>query len=343
MLKDLRSIEYEEILEMVLDLGEKKYRAEQIQTFIFKNVKTIDDITILSKDFREKLKSRAYISNTKIYRKFESKIDKTIKYLLELDDGNIIEAVLMRYKFGNSICISTQVGCRMGCKFCASTIGGLVRNLTAGEMLGEIMTIQDDISERISNIVLMGAGEPLDNFENIKKFLSLVHNEKGLNIGYRHITISTCGIVDKIYQLADLDIPVNLAISLHQTNQEKRREIMPIANKFNISKLIEGAKYYAKKTKRRITYEYALIDGVNNDKQTAIDLVNLLKGSLCHVNLIPVNTVEGNLFKRPSKESIQKFMQILEKNKIEVTVRRELGSDISGACGQLKRHIAKEV
>ena len=339
MLKDLRAMEYDDVLELVLELDEKKYRAEQIYSFIYKNVENIDDIKIIPKDFREKLKEKAYISTTKIYKKFESKLDRTIKYLIELEDGNIIEAVLMRYKFGNSLCLSTQVGCRMGCKFCASTIDGLERNLSAGEMIGEILTIQKDIGEKINNIVMMGAGEPLDNFENVKKFFYIVHSDKGLNMGYRHITVSTCGIVDKIYKLADLNLPINLAISLHQTKQEKRKEIMPIANKFDIDKLIESAKYYSKKTKRRITYEYALIEGINNDKKTAWDLSKLLKGTLSHVNLIPVNTVESNSFRRPSKESIKNFMSILQDNGIQVTVRRELGSDISGACGQLKRHV----
>ncbi len=230
----------------------------------------------------------------------------------------------------------------MGCRFCASTIGGLVRNLTPGEMLGQIITVQKDTGERISNVVLMGAGEPFDNLENVIKFLEIVHEEKGLSIGYRHITISTSGIVEGIYALAELDIPVNLAISLHQTDQEKRKEIMPVAAKYPLDKLMKAAKHYGEKTKRRVTYEYALIDGVNNDKKTADELAKLLKGSLSHVNLIPVNSIEGNGFKRPSRNSVYDFLNVLKKYGINATVRRELGTDISGACGQLKRSFLDE-
>lgn len=343
MKKDIKSMAHQELIDFIISLGDKKYRADQIYPLIAKGLESTDDVPNIPKSLKEKLSEVSYISKAKIYKKLQSKLDATAKYLIELDDGNVIETVFMKYKHGNSICISTQVGCRMGCKFCASGIDGLERNLTAGEMLGQIITVQKDIGERIANVVLMGAGEPLDNLDNVIKFLELVHEEKGLNIGYRHITISTSGLVNGINRLTELDLPINLAISLHQTNQEKRREIMPIANKYSIDELIASAKNYAVKTKRRVTYEYALIDGVNNDKQTAQALVKLLKNSLSHVNLIPVNTVEGNGFKRPSEESIKEFLKILTKNGIEATVRRELGRDISGACGQLKRSVVSEV
>lgn len=343
MKKDIKSMTHQELIDFIISLGDKKYRADQIYPLIAKGLESTDDVPNIPKSLKEKLSEVSYISKAKIYKKLQSKLDATAKYLIELDDKNVIETVFMKYKHGNSICISTQVGCRMGCKFCASGIDGLERNLTGGEMLGQIITVQKDIGERIANIVLMGAGEPLDNLDNVIRFLELVHEEKGLNIGYRHITISTSGLVNGINRLTELDLPINLAISLHQTNQEKRREIMPIANKYSIDELIASAKNYAVKTKRRVTYEYALIDGVNNDKQTAQALVKLLKNSLSHVNLIPVNTVEGNGFKRPSEESIKEFLKILTKNGIEATVRRELGRDISGACGQLKRSVVSEV
>lgn len=342
MKKDLKSLTYRELEELILSIGEKKYRAEQIYPWLAKGIENIDQVPNIPKSLKASLEDISYISKAKIHKKLESKIDDTKKYLIQLEDGNIIETVFMKYQHGNSICISTQVGCKMGCKFCASTIGGLVRNLTAGEMLGQIIEVQKDQGERISNVVLMGAGEPFDNMENLIKFFELVHEEKGLGIGYRHITVSTSGIVEGIYRLADLDIPVNLAISLHQTEQEKRREIMPIANKYPLEELMKAANYYGQKTKRRVTYEYALIDGVNNDKETAEKLAKLLRGTLSHVNLIPVNSIEDSVFRRPSKNSVNEFLNNLKKAGINATVRRELGSDISGACGQLKRSFLDE-
>ena len=342
MKKDLKSMSYEEVVELTISLGEKKYRADQLYPWISKGIENIDELPNIPKNFKTSLKEAAYISKAKVHKKLESKLDATKKYLIQLDDGNIIESVFMKYEHGNSICISTQVGCKMGCKFCASTIGGLVRNLTAGEMLGQIIEVQKDTGERISNIVLMGAGEPFDNMDNLKKFLEIVHDEKGLNIGYRHITISTSGLVEGIYKLADLDIPVNLAISLHQTDQDKRKEIMPVASRYPLDQLMKASKDYSQRTKRRVTYEYALIDGINNDRETAEKLSKLLKGSLSHVNLIPVNSIEANTFKRPSKESVKAFLNILRKNGVNATVRRELGTDISGACGQLKRSFLDE-
>lgn len=342
MKKDLKSMSFEEVQNLVVEIGEKKYRAEQIYPLITKGLNRIEDVPNIPKSLKESLAEVATISKASIYKKLESKLDGTKKYLIELDDKNVIETVLMKYKHGNSICVSTQVGCRMGCKFCASTIGGLVRNLTPGEMLGQIITVQKDISERISNVVLMGSGEPLDNLDNVIKFLELVHEEKGLNIGYRHITLSTSGLVDGINRLTELNIPINLAVSLHQTSQEKRKEIMPIAKKYPIGELIAAAKNYSEKTKRRVTYEYALIDGVNNDAKTALELSKLLRKSLSHVNVIPINSVEETGFKRPSEKSVKEFISVLSKNGIEATARRELGTDISGACGQLKRSFASE-
>ena len=342
MKKDLKSMGQSELQDLIVALGEKKYRADQIYPLIAKGLEHIEDVPNIPKSLKSELEAVAYISKAKIYKKYESKLDATKKYLIELDDGNIIETVFMQYAHGNSICISTQVGCKMGCKFCASTIGGLVRNLTAGEMLGQIIAVQKDTGERISNIVLMGAGEPFDNMDNVIKFLAIVHEEKGLNIGYRHITISTSGLVEGIYALAELDIPVNLAISLHQTDQEQRKAIMPVAAKYPLDELLKASKYYSEKTKRRVTYEYALIDGVNNDGATALALAKLLKGSLSHVNLIPVNTTEGNDFRRPSKNSVREFLNILTQNGVNATTRRELGTDISGACGQLKRSVINE-
>lgn len=338
---DLKSLTLEETKHLIIGIEEPKYRAEQIFGFVTKGYESIEDIPNIPKNLKEKLNTVSYISRASIYQKLESKEDETKKYLIELEDGNIVETVLMKYKHGYSICISTQVGCRMGCKFCASTIDGLERNLSSGEILGQIITVQKDIGERISNVVLMGAGEPFDNMDNLEKFFELIHEEKGLNIGYRHITVSTCGLVNGIERLAKLDIPVNLAISLHQTEQERRVEIMPVSKKYSIEELIKAANKYANTTKRRVTYEYALISGVNDNKETAISLVKLLKGTLCHVNLIPVNEVKENDFKRPNMASIKEFQQILVKNKIEATIRRELGKDISGACGQLRRSVIK--
>lgn len=339
MKKDIKSLTGQELKELIVSIGEPKYRSEQIYSFISKGIESIDQIPNIPKKLKDKLSEVAYISKAGIYQKLESQEDETKKYLIELDDGNIVETVLMKYKHGLSLCISTQVGCRMGCKFCASTIDGLVRNLTAGEILGQIITAQKDAGERISNIVIMGSGEPFDNMENLEKFFVLVHDEKGLNIGYRHITVSTCGLVPQIQRLAELEIPVNLAISLHQTSQDAREEIMPIGKSYSVEELISAAKAYSEKTKRRVTYEYALIRGVNDNPQTAMQLAKLLRGSLSHVNIIPINEIKENDFKRPDMKKVKEFQNILIKNNIEATVRRELGRDIAGACGQLRRSI----
>lgn len=291
----------------------------------------------IPKSLREKLEEVSYIGNIDIELKLESKDGKTKKYLFLLNDGNIIETVMMDYDSRVTVCVSNQVGCRMGCRFCASTMDGLVRNLEPWEILDQIMKIQEDTGKRVSNLVLMGSGEPLDNYDNTKQFLKIVNDENGLNIGYRHITLSTCGIVPKIYELADLEIPINLAISLHSPYDDKRKEIMPVANKYSINEILDACRYYIKKTNRRVTFEYSLIKGVNDGKKEAESLAALLKGMLCHVNLIPINEVDERDFKKPDKAFIYKFRDYLEERNIPATVRISMGSDISGACGQLRR------
>lgn len=335
---NLKDLTFEELEEFIVNLGEKKFRAKQIFKWLHLPVESFDEMTNISADFRRKLSEVSYISKAEIEEKYESKLDNTKKYLLKLSDGNIIESVVMYYKHGITICISSQVGCRMGCKFCASTIGGKVRDLTAGEILDEVLFIQKDIGERISNIVMMGIGEPLDNFDNVIKFLYNVNNENGINIGYRHISLSTCGIVPKIDELASCNLPITLSISLHAVTDEKRSSIMPVNKAYNVESLIDACKRYIDTTGRRISFEYSLIAGVNDTPSDARALAKLLKGMLCHVNLIPVNSVKENDYKKPSKENIERFKSIIEKYNIPATVRRELGSDISASCGQLRRN-----
>ncbi len=327
----------EELKIWMKENGESAFRGQQILSWVYKGVAEFEDMKNMPKSLISKLKENFVIDLPKIIEVYKSNIDGTEKFLFGFKDGNLIESVLMRYKHGNSICISTQVGCAMGCKFCASTIEGKVRNLTTGEILSQILVGQKYINERISNVVLMGSGEPLDNYENVVKFLEVVSAEYGLNIGQRHITLSTCGLVPKIYELADRDLSITLAISLHAFSDEKRREIMPIANKYSINEILEACQYYILKTNRRITFEYALVKDVNDGTEDAKALGKLLKGMLCHVNLIPVNEIKENSYKRSSKKSIDDFSEILKNHGIEVTVRREMGSDINAACGQLRR------
>lgn len=338
MKKDIRAYGYEELQKEMATIGEKAFRAKQIYEWLHvKLVDHFDEMTNLSKALREKLEENYEILPVVMLERQISKIDGTNKFLFRLYDGNVVESVLMKYKHGNSICVSTQVGCRMGCKFCASTIGGRIRDLSSGEILAQIMVAQKYLGERISNVVLMGSGEPLDNFDNVIKFLKLVNAEYGLNIGQRHITLSTCGIVPKIIELADLNLSITLAISLHAFSDEKRRVIMPIANKYTIAEILDACKYYMNKTGRRITYEYSLVSGVNDSKEDARSLSKLLKDMNGHVNLIPVNEIKENTLKRPSKKTIEDFEGILKAHGIEATVRREMGSDINAACGQLRR------
>ncbi|OOM78270.1 23S rRNA (adenine(2503)-C(2))-methyltransferase RlmN [Clostridium sp. BL-8] len=327
----------EELKVWMKENGESAFRGQQVLSWVYKGVKEFEGMKNMPKNLISKLKENFVIDLPKIIEVYKSNIDGTEKFLFGFKDGNLIESVLMRYKHGNSICISTQVGCAMGCKFCASTIEGKVRNLTTGEILSQVLVVQNYINERISNIVLMGSGEPLDNYENVVKFLEVVSAEYGLNIGQRHITLSTCGLVPKIYELADRELSVTLAISLHAFSDEKRKEIMPIANKYSINEILEACQYYIRKTNRRITFEYALVKDVNDGTEDAKALGRLLKGMLCHVNLIPVNEIKENSYKRSSKKSIDDFSEILKNHGIEVTVRREMGSDINAACGQLRR------
>lgn len=341
---DLLGLTYNELEEKILELGEKKFRARQIYDAVFsKGIKEISEITNLSLALRDKLSEKFYITNLSIEKKLVSKLDGTVKYLFALPDGECIESVVMKYNHGYTICISSQVGCAMGCRFCASTIGGKVRNLGAGEILAQVMCAQADMGIRISNIVMMGIGEPLDNFENVKRFLINVNDSRGLNIGYRHISLSTCGVVPKIAELAEMNIPITLSVSLHAVTNEKRSEIMPVNRKYPIEQLLEAIKKYQSVTGRRISFEYAMIKGKNDSKTDAEELALLLGGIMCHVNLIPVNSVSERGYEKPSTDTINKFIKVLESKKITATVRRELGSDINASCGQLRRAAKKEV
>lgn len=340
-MENILNYSLEELSNWMKENKESTFRAKQVFSWIYKGIYKFEDMKNLPKATIEKLNNSFSIEMPKIVHKYESKLDKTTKFLFAFSDGNVIESVVMKYKHGNSICISTQIGCRMGCKFCASTLEGRIRNLTAGEMLSEVILAQETIGERISNIVLMGSGEPLDNFDNVTKFIELVNSDYGLNIGQRHITLSTCGLVPKIYELADKGYSITLAISLHASNDERRKEIMPIARKYSIAEILKSCDYYVEKTKRRITFEYSLVSGINDSVDDAVELSQLLKGRLCHVNLIPVNEIKENTLKRPSKKTIEEFERTLNKYKIEVTVRREMGSDIDAACGQLRRKYLK--
>ena len=336
---DLKDFEFNELKEYIEKIGEKKFRAEQIFSWLHKGVTSYDEMTNISATLREKLEEKTYVSTLKIREKYVSKIDGTVKYLFELPDGNCIESVVMRYHHGLTICISSQVGCRMGCRFCASTIGGLNRSLTAGEILNQVTFAQKDIGERISNIVLMGIGEPLDNYDNVIKFLHNVNHEKGLNIGYRHITLSTCGVVPKIYDLANENLPITLTISLHAPTDEIRDTIMPVNHKYKIKELIEACKSYVNVTGRRISFEYSLISGVNDSEKEAKELASLIRDIHGHINLIPVNKVEEREYRKGTRKEIENFQKTLLNLGINATIRRELGSDISASCGQLRKKV----
>jgi len=320
---------------------ESEFRAKQVMDWLYKETWDFELMKNIPKTTKEKLKKDFYVGIPKVERVQQSKDSDTYKFLFSLEDGNLIESVVMKYNHGNTICISTQVGCRMGCKFCASTVEGLVRNLSAGEMIGQIISAQKEIGERISNIVLMGSGEPLDNYSNVLKFLSLVNADYGLNIGQRHITLSTCGIVPNIMDLSEKNLQITLAISLHAPSDELRKEMMPIANKYTIDEVIEACREYVKRTNRRITFEYALVRGVNDTPDHAKGLHNILNGLLCHVNLIPINEIEENSFKKSYYENVKSFSNILTSYGIENTIRREMGTDIDAACGQLRRRHMK--
>ena len=333
-IKDFNLIDLQSEMESI---GEKKFRAEQIFKWLFvEKVKSFDEMTNLSLELREKLKQNYDICNFSVVRKLVSK-DGTIKYLFGLDDGNAIESVLMEYHFGKSVCVSTQIGCKMGCKFCASTGIKFVRSLSAGEIVEQIIAIEQDTGEKVSNVVFMGIGEPMDNIDNVIKAIEILNNPKGLNIGARHISVSTSGIVPKIYEFADKNIQCTLSISLHSADNDVRSQMMPINNAYNIQELMKACRYYIGKTNKRISFEYALAKDNNDNLKDAQKLVDLLDGMLCHVNLIPINKIENGNYSKSSMENIIKFRDYLNDHGITATIRRELGSDINAACGQLRR------
>ncbi len=335
---DIRSLTLEDLTAQLVSMGERPFRARQIFNWLHgKYVRDMDQMTNISKELREELKIKFTLNNIKIVEKFFSMEDNTVKYLFDIGNDILIESVLMRYSYGNAVCISSQAGCRMGCTFCASTTGGLERDLLAGEMAQQIYEIQRDTGERVSNVVIMGSGEPLDNFDNVLDFLEIIHDKNGNDLSHRHITLSTCGIADKIYELADRRLQITLAISLHAPNDEIRQRTMPIARKYSYDTLLKAAKDYADITKRRVTFEYALIDGINDSKENARELASHLRGIMCHVNLIPVNDVKEAGYIRSSDNKIKTFADVLKDKGIETTIRRRLGSDINAACGQLRK------
>ncbi len=342
MPKDIGSMFENEISEELAAFGEPSYRAAQVFKWVQSGVKSFDEMTNVSKKLRKKLVENYYLSSAAIEKKLISDYDGTRKYLLSFHDGEAVESVLMQYHHGYTSCISTQVGCKMGCTFCATGKSGFSRNLTASEMLAQLRAEQEDAGIRISNIVLMGMGEPLDNFDNVVRFLKLVGDDKGLNIGMRHISLSTCGIVPKIYELADMKLQLTLSVSLHAPNDQIRSRTMPINRKYGIGELLKACRYYIDQTGRRISFEYAMIDGVNDSSANAQELASKLKGMLCHVNLIPVNTVGGTGYQKSRMDRIKSFIAVLERAGITATVRRTLGSDINASCGQLRRSYIKE-
>ena len=336
-MKNIKDYNLDELKQELVNMEEKTFRAEQIFKWLYQEkVKSFDEMTNISLDLREKLKENYTMCNFNILKKQVSK-DGTIKYLFDVLDGNAIETVLMSYHHGYSICVSSQIGCKMGCKFCASTGINFIRSLTSGEIVEQILAVEQDTGIRISNVVFMGIGEPLDNYDNVINAIRIINNPKGLNIGARHISISTSGLVPKIYKLAEENIPCTLSISLHATTNEKRSKMMPVNDAYPIEELIKACKDYIKKTNRRISFEYALAKDNNDNKEDAKELVHLLKGMLCHVNLIPINKIENGSFTKSSNENIMKFRDYLNDHGIVATIRRELGSDIDAACGQLRR------
>ena len=336
-LQDIKSLSLNELEQALADIGEPKYRAKQIFQWLHKKyVNSFDEMLNLSKDLRQKLKENYYISCSALEKKLISCYDSTVKYLFSLNDGEYVEAVLMSYHHGYSACISTQAGCKMGCTFCATGQGGFRRNLTAGEMLSQLQTMEKDRGVRISNVVLMGMGEPLDNFDNVVRFLRLVSSADGMNIGMRHLALSSCGLADKIRQLAGLKLQITLSISLHAPNDEIRNRTMPVNKRFSIDELLSACREYIEKTGRRITFEYAMIDGVNDSIDCARQLASRLRGMLCHINLIPVNEVDKTGYKKSGKKSLNAFCAYLNNHGITATIRRTLGSDINASCGQLR-------
>lgn len=335
--QDIRSMNLQELTKEIAELELPKYRASQIYKWVQQSgVSSFDEMSNIGKSLQQTLSESYTLCSPKIDTKLVSDIDGTVKYLFDLSDGEFVESVVMKYKYGYTICISTQLGCKMGCTFCASAIGGFKRNLTPGEMLSEIMTAQNDLGVIISHVVLMGTGEPLDNYDNVMRFLELVTDENGLNISMRHISLSTCGIVPKIYELAEKKLGLTLSVSLHAPNDNIRSRSMPVNEKWNIDELLEACRYYTKLTSRRISFEYAMIKGLNDSDECANELAGRLRGMLCHVNLIPVNNVRENNYIKSDENRLKQFSAILEKHGLTVTVRRTLGSDINASCGQLR-------
>ena len=336
-MKNIKDYNLEELKDELIALGDKKYRAEQIFKWLYVDkVKEFDEMTNLPLELREKLKKEYTMCNYNILRKQESS-DGTKKYLFDVLDGNAIETVLMQYHHGKTICVSSQIGCKMGCKFCASTGIQFVRSLSAGEIVEQILAVEQDIGDKISNVVFMGIGEPFDNYDNVMHAIRIINNQKGLNIGARHISISTSGLVPMIYKFADEELQCTLSISLHATNDEKRNSMMPVNYMYNIEELMKACRYYIEKTNKRISFEYALAKDNNDNLEDAKELVKLLKGMLCHVNLIPINKIENGKYTKSTNENIIKFRDYLNEKGIVATIRRELGSDIDAACGQLRR------
>ncbi|MGN0342025.1 MAG: 23S rRNA (adenine(2503)-C(2))-methyltransferase RlmN [Roseburia sp.] len=335
---DIKSMNLEELEQWMLSIGEKKFRAKQVYQWMHeKHCTSFDEMSNLSKELREKLKEQAQLTVLEKELVQVSQIDGTRKYLFALADGNMIESVLMRYHHGNSVCVSSQVGCRMGCRFCASTLDGLVRNLTPAEILEQIYRISADIGERISNVVVMGSGEPLDNYDNLVKFIRLLTDENGLNISQRNVTVSTCGLVPAMRRLADEKLQITLALSLHASSQEKRLELMPVAKSYDLTEVMDACRYYFAQTGRRVTFEYSLVGGVNDSQEDAEGLTKLVSDMNCHINLIPVNPIKERNYVQSEHRDILNFKNKLEKNRINVTIRREMGRDIDGACGQLRK------
>ena len=335
---DIKSQDLPELKKTVEGLSEKPFRAKQIYEWLHKKqAESFEEMTNLSVSLREKLERNCQILSLKVLEVQTSKLDGTQKYLFALPDGNVVESVLMKYHHGNSVCISSQVGCKMGCRFCASTIGGWTRNLLPSEMLDQVYKIQKLSKERVSNVVVMGTGEPLDNYDNLLRFIRMLSDEKGLHISQRNITVSTCGIVPRMYDLAEEDLQITLAISLHASNQKKREQLMPIARKYSLDELMKACRNYFEKTGRRLTFEYSLVGGENDSQEDAEELAHLIKGLNCHINLIPVNPIKERSFVQSDKKVIANFQNKLEKYQINVTIRREMGRDIDGACGQLRK------
>lgn len=341
-LTDIKSMTLQELKESFAQSGLQQYHALQVYRWLSRGVASFDDMSDLPKQLREKLAEKNYIVCADIARKYCSKLDDTVKYVFRMNDGQLVESVLMHYKHGRTVCISSQVGCKMACTFCATGKSGYARNLTASEILSQVQAAQADAGVRISNIVLMGMGEPLDNYQNVLRFLDLVSSEEGMNVGMRHISLSTCGIVDKIYDLAEKDYQLTLSISIHAPNDEIRSRLMPVNSRWNVEDLLKACRFYLKRTGRRISFEYAMIGGVNDSRECAAELAKRLKGMLCHVNLIPVNSVEGSPFRKSTPEQTQQFLHTLAAGGVTATVRRTLGADIDASCGQLRRRYEEE-